>query len=193
MDLTEKTGIDETFRGFSKESIFTNGIKYEFQEHFGEWSFPFGVEGGEIETSRFYPATNWMYPLPTFWNKKNDILNLRFIAELIEPITLIYFKKENETYLSTSEVRDDFLWDMALSYLRLGYLPPLWTCKIAVLPGMDINQPELKLVALGCRKTLDIARSLVIGWQNELRYTILDKYEEINDDARDEAGNGKGY
>lgn len=193
MDLTEQTGIDETFMNYSKEAIFTNGIHYEFRKHLGDWSFPFGIEGGEIETSRFYPDTDWLYPLPTFWNKKNEILNLRYIAELIEPITLIYFPAENETYLSTAKTQPDFLWDMALSYLRLGYLPPLWTCKIAVLPGMDLNQPELKIVALGCRKTLDIARSKVIGWQNELRYNILDHYEEINDDTRDSAGEGKGY
>lgn len=185
MDLTEQTYIDEHFTEHTKDSIFTNGIQYKFQEHIGEWSFPFGVGGEEIESERFYPTVDWMYPLPRFWNKKNFIGNMRLLAEDIEPITFIYFPKDNETYLSTSEVTKSFVWDIARTYLSVGYLPPLWTCQLPLYDGINLDDPNNKIVALGCRKTLDYARSKVYFYINDLRYNILSHYPEIDDDARD--------
>lgn len=177
-----------SFPNHRRDAIFSEPIHYEFSEHQGEWSFPFGVTQEELDNKKWEPAISYLYPLPNFHKLLPDFENLRQLAELIDPLGIVYLIKEEEYFLILKGYGEDFNWEICYAYLECGYLPPYWACRLSNYSGLDYESDKNQEIIFAVLKSLEIGQNMLAVTERSHRYLFMSRLE-----GYDEDGKFKGY
>jgi len=99
------------------------------------------------------PMMNYLYPLPTYRDDPQSAQNA------IQKTACVVVTAHGYTYLALAGGGMDLSWDIALAYILLGYLPPLFACDLPEYAGDPPKGKQTKTIIAACRRTCQVVRS----------------------------------
>lgn len=136
----------------------------------GDWTCPKCGTDHEYDGSEG-PMMNYYYPLPDYKSfSREDAAKLDGL-----PLALVHFSSwgdnEDESLpdwaLALTGGGMDLSWQIAEAHMRLGLLPPLFTCRLPKMAGMDMTSPVNAWIIAGCKRTVEAVRDQA---QSQLDY-----------------------
>jgi hypothetical protein len=120
--------------------------------------------GNEEESDADAPMMSYYYPLPD--HKTFDADDALKLADL--PLCLVNFSDGNwrgdeaddrpDWALALTGGGMDLSWEIAEAHMRLGLLPPLFTCALPKYAGKNLQDPVAAWVIAGCRRSAEAVR-----------------------------------
>lgn len=136
---------------------------YDFSKGYAEkWEVGFEQTEEEMENEEWMPMMNYYYPLPKDFKPWDNIKK-----DLSPNTTLIYFTDEDKYAIALTGGGMNLTWNIAESYINLGYLPPLDYCDLPRMAGMRMK-PKSKKIIFACRRTLDVTKNRAVLHESKL-------------------------
>jgi len=122
--------------------------------------------GNEEESDGDEPMMRYYYPLPS--HKTFTYMDALKLADL--PLVLVNFHTSyGDHYESDDSLPEwalvlsgggmDLSWEVAEAHMRLGLLPPLFTCHLPKYAGKDMTSEVNAWIIAGCRRTAEAVRN----------------------------------
>lgn len=117
--------------------------------------------GNEYESDSDAPMMNYFYPLSEYGISEDDAVKLEGLS-----LCLVRFHESyGDHYDSDDSLPEyalaltgggmDLSWDIAEGYMRLGYMPPLFTCRLPRFAGTNYTDPRKVWVIEGCKRSAE--------------------------------------
>lgn len=131
----------------------------------GCWACPQCDEEHETDGAEG-PMMNYYYPLPSHGSfSESDAAKLEGL-----PLCLVNFHEQyGDHYEGDSDLPEwalaltgggmDLSWQIAEAHMRLGYMPPLFTCNLPRMAGMDYTSPLNAWIIAGCKRSAEAVRN----------------------------------
>jgi len=130
--------------------------------------------GNEVEDDADEPMMNYYYPLPDHKNfDADDALKLDGLSLCLVNFSDSDWRQDEpddrpDWALALTGGGMDLNWDIAEAYMRLGLLPPLFTCRLPKFAGKNMAEPHAAWVIAGCKRTAQAVADNALRYVEEL-------------------------
>jgi len=114
----------------------------------------------ELYREQEEPMMNYIYPLGQNFRPEDDSwkkLNNTTIVEI-----------DGEYYLALTGGGMDMTWQIAESYINLGYYPPAHYCRLPRMAGKDYKSEKNQRIITACKESLDTVSTWALNNKEEL-------------------------
>lgn len=141
----------------SYQVVDESAKEYDFFEnqYLEDWEIPLDLTEEEMENEDYEPMMNYIYPLPDNFEVPEDF------REKLHNMTIVWINDEEKHYLALTGGGMDMTWEIAETYIDLGYYPPTAYCRLPRMAGKDYSSKKNKRIIDACKESLKASS----GWK----------------------------
>lgn len=144
------------------DTVSYKPVDYDFSQGYPDvWDVALELTEEEYDNQEWTPMMNYMYPLPSEFERDMDKLFgaewQKKIKKVLDNTTLVYFHESGDYFLALTGGGMDLSWEICASYIGLGYLPPVHFCDLPRMSGIDMKNPKARRVVRACLRSAEVA------------------------------------
>jgi hypothetical protein len=131
--------INKKNEPLSCELLDAQPHNFDFSEGYGEsWDVPLDLTDEERNNEEFMPLMNYAYPLGEDFTIPADF------RTKLENTTIVCI--DEKYYLALTGGGMDMTWEIAESYINLGYYPPAHFCRLPGIAGRGTSARDRRII-----------------------------------------------
>lgn len=158
--------IDKSVRKLSGLAVFSRPNWIDWTVGYkSAWDVAFKQTDDDDASERWIPSEDFYFPLPDGFKVPSDIKER--LGDL--DVTLVKLKDRNQYGIALTKAPDAFVdWNISDAFVRLGYLPPTYSCfALTRHYGMEMT-PAREKVVMACGRVIDLVTKQVTRERGEL-------------------------
>ena len=126
----------------SSAVLFEDSQYYSFGENIDDWEVALPLTEKEIEEDTWKPVMNYLWPITGLDYRIDSEEEIKDILAIPGVMTMVYIESLDESYLALTAGGMDYSWQIAETYIRLGFLPPIAMGQLPSMAGEDYSTGE---------------------------------------------------
>lgn len=155
----------QKLEGLSYELVDAKPRPFTFSNGYGQtWDIAFPLTNAEFESETYFPIYDFVYPLGDGFALPRDV------REKLCNTTVV--RLSDACYLALTGCGMDMTWEIAETYINLGYFPPAHFSRLPEMADRGVSNRD-RFIASACRESLDALICRAVRDRDRLESTYL--------------------